>query len=180
MRRFLCMDHNESSTDLKYTTLNKMGFNFVYLLIYLWPSRFPQSVYMFSISHSNLQLVQGLLACHTFSTASRLQVFFPFSVFPLGPQVIAMQKSHDCRNEVYSCIINKQTINKQVNKKQTYQINDLSTFSLSSLTTGFIADSFGSYNPAFCIAGSLQILAVGILFLAHASCQDVLTSLVLL
>jgi len=45
---------------------------------------------------------------------------------------------------------------------------------------GFIADSFGSYNPAFYLAGSVQILAAGILFLTHTSCQTVLSSLALL
>ncbi|KAJ7389901.1 hypothetical protein OS493_028362 [Desmophyllum pertusum] len=34
---------------------------------------------------------------------------------------------------------------------------------------GFLADLFGSYNPAFYVAGSVQILAAGILFLTHCT-----------
>jgi len=59
-------------------------------------------------------------------------------------------------------------------------MNEFLTFRLSVFLTGFIADSFGSYNPAFYLAGSVQILAAGILFLTHTSCQTVLSSLALL
>ena len=50
-------------------------------------------------------------------------------------------------------------------------MNELLVFLLSVFITGFIADSFGSYNPAFYLEGSVQILAVGILFLTQTSCQ---------
>jgi len=37
---------------------------------------------------------------------------------------------------------------------------------------GFIADLFGSYSPAFYVAGSVQILASGLLFLTHCFKDD--------
>lgn len=46
-------------------------------------------------------------------------------------------------------------------------INLFFIFLLFIFVVGFIADLRGSYNPAFYTAGSLQIFAVGILFLSH-------------